>query len=103
MKRREFIAGLGGTVVSSLARAAQAKRVGLLMPFLASDVPGQDRVRVFLTAMQELGWVDGRNMSVDLRWATSDENEIRKQANELVALTPDVIIANGSAAVGPLL
>lgn len=104
MKRRTFIEGLGATVFSSFAaRADQARLVGLLMPFASGDTAGQDRVRVFLTAMQELGWVDGRNMRVDLRWATGSEDEIRKQATDLVALAPHVIIANGSAAVGPLL
>jgi putative ABC transport system substrate-binding protein len=84
-------------------RAEQTKLVGLLMPFAPGDTAGQDRVRTFLKAMQELGWVDGRNMRVDLRWATGNEDEIGKHAAELVAFAPDVIIANGSAAVGPLL
>jgi putative ABC transport system substrate-binding protein len=104
MRRRDFIAGVGATVVSVLAaRADQVKLVALLMPFAAHDTAGQDRVRVFLTAMQALGWVEGRNMRVDLRWATGSEDEIRRHATELVALVPDVIIANGSATVGPLL
>ncbi len=102
MKRREFIVGFCATVVSSQARADQAKLVGLLMPFAPGDAAGQDRVRIFLMAMRALGWIEGRNMRVDLRWATG-EDEIRKQAAGLVALAPDVVIANGSAAVGPLL
>src|SRR6201995_5367839 len=73
------------------------------MPFASADTAGQDRVRTFLKAMQELGWVDVRNMRVELRWAGGNEAELRKHAVELVALAPDVVIANGSAAVGPLL
>jgi putative ABC transport system substrate-binding protein len=104
MRRRDLIAGIVATVASTLAaHADQVRLVGLLMPFGAGDAAGQDRVRVFLTAMQVLGWVDGRNMRVDLRWASGSEDEIRKQAAGLVAQLPDVIIANGSAAVGPLL
>jgi putative ABC transport system substrate-binding protein len=104
VRRRTFIAGLGATAISSLeARADQTRFVGLLMPFSSGDTAGQDRVKVFLMGMRELGWVDGRNMRVDLRWATGSEDEIRKQAAELIALAPDVVIANGSAAVGPLL
>src|ERR1700748_999078 len=73
------------------------------MPFAAGDTAGQDRVRAFLAGMRELGWIDGRNMRVDLRWATGGENEVRKQAAALVAQAPDVVIANGSAAIGALL
>jgi putative ABC transport system substrate-binding protein len=104
VKRRAFIAGVcAATALPFAALAEQAKLVGLLIPFAPGDATGQERVNAFLTGMQELGWVDGRNMRVDLRWATGGEDGIRKQAAELVALVPDVIIANGSAAVGPLL
>jgi putative ABC transport system substrate-binding protein len=104
MRRRTLLAGLGATaLLSAVARAEQTRLVGLLMPFVSGDTAGQDRVRTFLKAMHELGWVDGRNMRIDLRWATGREDEIRKHAAELVALAPDVVIANGSAAVGPLL
>ena len=102
MRRRAVLVGLGATIVSCVARADQAKLVGLLMPFEPDDTAGQDRIRIFLTAMRALGWIEGRNMWVDLRWATG-EDEIRKQAADLVARAPDVVIANGSAAVGPLL
>jgi putative ABC transport system substrate-binding protein len=104
MRRRDLIAGLAAiAVLPPAAHAEPIKLVGLLMPFAPSDTAGQDRVRVFLAAMGQLGWVDGRNMRVDLRWATGSGDEIRKQAAKLVALAPDVVVANGSAAVGPLL
>src|SRR5262249_15747853 len=54
-------------------------------------------------ALQELGWVDGRNIRMDIHWATANHAEIRKQAAELVALAPDVILAHGASTVGPLL
>lgn len=62
------------------------------MPFATGDTAGQDRIRIFLTAMQALGWIGGRNMRVDLHRAKG-EDEIRKQAADLVALAPDVVIA----------
>ena len=64
-------------------------------PLAAGDSAGQERVKTFLAAMRELGWIDGRNMRVELRWAPGGEEEVRKQAAELVALAPDVVIANG--------
>jgi putative ABC transport system substrate-binding protein len=104
MRRRDFIPLIGSIATWPLATlAGQVRLVGLLMPFAPSDTAGQDRIRVFLIAMRDLGWIDGRNMRVDLRWATGSEDEIRKQATDLVAQAPDVVIANGSAAVGPLL
>jgi putative ABC transport system substrate-binding protein len=73
------------------------------MPFAAGDVEGHARVAAFLQEMQQLGWTDGRNMRVEIRWATGNDDDIRKYAAELIALAPDVILANGSAGVGPLL
>ena len=104
MRRRAFIMGLTAAVtLPRMARAEATKVVGVLMPLAASDGAGQDRVKTFLAAMRELGWIDGRNMRVDLRWAPGGEEEVRKQAAELVALAPDVVMTNGSAGVRPLL
>jgi putative ABC transport system substrate-binding protein len=104
MKRRAFIAGLAAAAaLPSSARAEATKIVGLLMPLAAGDSAGQERVKTFLAAMRELGWIDGRNMRVELRWAPGGEEEVRKQAAELVALAPDIVITNGSAGVRPLL
>jgi putative tryptophan/tyrosine transport system substrate-binding protein len=63
----------------------------------------QTWVGAFLQALAQLGWTIGRNMRIDIRWATANHAEIRKQAAELVALAPDVILASGTATVGPLL
>jgi putative ABC transport system substrate-binding protein len=107
MKRRDFIAGLGAVAAWPLTSRAQqperVRRVGVLMPFAAGDVEGHARVAAFLQEMQQLGWTDGRNIRVEIRWATGNDDDIRKYAAELIALAPDVILANGSAGVGPLL
>jgi putative tryptophan/tyrosine transport system substrate-binding protein len=71
---------------------------------LAADDPeGQARLAVFREGLQQLGWIDGRNVRIDSRWGAGDADNIRKYAKELVALAPDVIVATGSASVGPLL
>jgi ABC-type uncharacterized transport system substrate-binding protein len=71
---------------------------------LAADDPeGQARLAAFREGLQQLGWIDGRNVRIDSRWGAGDADNIRKYAKELVALAPDVIVATGSASVGPLL
>jgi putative ABC transport system substrate-binding protein len=73
------------------------------MPHAAGDRVAQARVAAFLQSLQQLGWVDGRNVHLDIRWAGGNEDDVRKHARELVVSRPDVILANGSAAAGPLL
>jgi putative tryptophan/tyrosine transport system substrate-binding protein len=107
MQRREFITIVGGAAALPLvAHAQQSERVrtvALLLPIAKDDTEYQPWVGAFLKAMQELGWVDGRNMRVDIRWATANAVEIRKQAQELAAAAPDVILAPGTSTVGPLM
>jgi ABC-type uncharacterized transport system substrate-binding protein len=108
MKRREFMALLGGAAASwpLVARAQQPermRRIGVLMPAAADDRDAQDRIAALLQGLQQLGWTVGRNMRMENRWATTNMDAIRKHAAELVALAPDVIVANGAAAVGPLM
>ncbi len=112
MRRREFIRLLGGAAAVAPAcwpRAAHAQQsermrtIGLLLPIAKDDAEYQPWVGAFLKAMQELGWVDGRNMRVDIRWATANAVEIRKQAQELAAAAPGVILAPGTSTVGPLM
>ena len=98
MTRREFITLLGGAAVAWPvgARAQQAERVrqiGVLMG-VADDREGQARVRVLKQGLQELGWTDGRNIQVETRFGGADADRIRAHAAELVALGPDVIVAN---------
>jgi putative tryptophan/tyrosine transport system substrate-binding protein len=108
MRRREFITLLGGAVASwpLAARAQQGERVrriGVLMSLAADDKQGQARLAAFLQGLQELGWTDGRNVRIDVRWGTGDAGRNRRHAAELVELAPDVILASGGSIVGPLL
>ena len=106
MNKRAFITLLGGAATAwpFAARAQQpVRRIGVLMPYAAGEVAAQARLAAFLQALQQLGWADGRNVHVDTRWAGGNEDDVRRQAAELVASAPDVILANGSATAGPLL
>jgi ABC-type uncharacterized transport system substrate-binding protein len=108
MKRREFITLLGGAAAAwpLAARAQQSarmRRIGVLMTFPADDAEAQARVGALLQGLQQLDWAIGRNMRIEVRWAGGNTEDIRRHAAELAALAPDVIVANGSAAVGPLL
>ena len=105
--RREFITLIGGAAAAwpQAARAQQTermRRIGVLMSDAANDPEGQARVTVFVQALQQLGWTDGRNMRIDVRWGAVDADRYRKYAEELVALAPDVILATSSAALGTL-
>jgi putative tryptophan/tyrosine transport system substrate-binding protein len=106
MRRREFIAGLGGAAaLSATARAQQrerARRVGVLMGLAESDPEGQARISAFRRTLQSLGWTEGKNIQVDYRWASGDVERTRLLAYELVAATPDAIVVNtppGSSAL----
>ena len=79
------------------------RRIGVLMTTAADDPEGQARLAAFLQGLQQLGWIDGRNVRIDTRWAAGNADDTRKYAAELVALAPDVILATGSQSVGPLL
>lgn len=107
MRRREFIAGLGGVAAWSLAARAQqggrVRRIALLLPASPEHPQFQIWVRTLLQGLAQLGWSDGSNMQVDARWATTNTTEIRRHAAELAALAPDVIVAHGSVTVGPML
>jgi ABC-type uncharacterized transport system substrate-binding protein len=107
MQRREFITLLGGAVALPLAARAQEsermRRIGVLLPGTADDAEYQARMAAFLQGPQQLGWSDGRNVRIDIRYAAGDANLIRKSAAELIALAPDVILAPGTTSLGPLL
>jgi putative tryptophan/tyrosine transport system substrate-binding protein len=107
MTRRKFIALLGGTAVAwpLAARTQQpdrVRRIGVFMSTAADDPESLARVGAFLQGLQEFGWTDGRNARIEYRWGSGDAGRIRKHAAELVALAPDVILAQGSSTVGPL-
>ena len=105
MRRRDFIKGIAGLAAWPLAGHAQqaesARRIGVLMNLAADDPEGQARLTAFLQGLQESGWSDGRNAHIDTRWGT-DAGSTRKNAAELVALAPDVILASASAATSTL-
>jgi putative ABC transport system substrate-binding protein len=107
MKRRKFFSFVGGAVAWPLAAQAQQgepiRRVGILLPATADDLDFQAWVAAFLQGLGQSGWIVGRNMRIDTRWATADAAAIRRHAAELAALAPDVILAHGGATVGPLL
>jgi putative ABC transport system substrate-binding protein len=108
MKRREFITLLGGAAAAwpLVARAQQRegmRRVGVLLPAAADDTVFQTRMVAFLQALALSGWIVGRNLNIDIRWATANAAEIRRHATELAALLPDVILATGDSTVPPLL
>src|SRR5882724_9075408 len=110
MRRREFITLLCGTAATTalpLAAPAQQpermRRIGVLMSLAADDPEGQARIAAFLQALQQLGWTDGRNLRVDIRWAAGNADHNRNYATELTALAPDVLLATGSGTVAELL
>ena len=108
MKRREFITLLGGAAAAwpLAARAQQAERVrriGVLLPVTSDDAQYQAWFGAFLQAFGQSGWTIGRNVQVDTRWATANADSVRRQATELAALAPDVIVSPGASTVGPLL
>jgi putative ABC transport system substrate-binding protein len=108
MKRREVIALLGVAAVAwPLAVRAQQgerqRRIGVLLPLVVDDPVARAQVGAFVTALQQAGWIDGRNAQIDIRWAGPIPSDIRRHAAELVAVGPDVVLAYGSSTVGPLL
>ena len=107
MSRRAFIAALGGAALWPLAARAQqaerVRRIGVLNSMSAADLDAQARYAAFVRGLQQLGWADGRNLRIDLRWGSGDADRIRQYAAELLALAPDVILSVGSISLGPLL
>ena len=105
MRRREFITLLGGAAAWPLAARAQqaerVRRVGLLMG-VADDREGQARVTALKQGLQELGWIDGRNIQIETRFGGADAARIRAHAAELVALAPDVIVGQTTPVIRAL-
>ena len=97
MKRRAFIAGLGSSAAWPLAARAQqgdrVRRIGVLMSLDENDPEAKTFSSAFTQALAGLGWTDGRNVRIDLRWGGGDTNRIRALARELVSLQPDIILA----------
>ena len=102
MRRRQFIAGLGGAAAWPLvARGQQSDRVpriGVVMPYDENDPFSKPRLSAFTQALADLGWTDGRNVRMDPRWYGGDTDRIRAFAQELVGLTPDIIVTSTTPA-----
>jgi ABC-type uncharacterized transport system substrate-binding protein len=109
MKRREFITLLGGAAAAAWPVAARAqqndrmRRVGVLMHASLEEPESQARIVAFAQGLQEAGWSVGRNVRIETRWSTGDASRLRRDAAELVALTPDVVLAGVGATIPALL
>jgi putative ABC transport system substrate-binding protein len=105
--RRVFIAGLGSAAAGwpLAARAQQGdrvRRIGVLIAGDENDPRADPRISGFTQALADLGWTEGRNVRMDLRWYGSDTNRIRALAQELVGLQPDMILTGGTRATAAL-
>src|SRR6516164_242665 len=106
MRRRDFITLIGGAAAWPLAARAQQgermRRIGVLMPQDENDPDAKVQLSAFVEGLAELGWTDGRNIRLDVRWAGGDVDRERVFAKELVGLQPDVIFANATTATAAL-
>ena len=106
MRRRTFITALGGAAAAwpfTRAQADRVRRIGVLSGADADNPAQQARFAAFQQELQQLGWTDGRDVQIDARWSAGEPERLRKNAAEIVALAPDVILAEGSASLAPLL
>jgi putative tryptophan/tyrosine transport system substrate-binding protein len=107
LRRRQFIRLLGGSAAWPLVAHAQQRermrRIGVLLPATADDPQRQVWFGAFLQGLAQSDWIIDRNVQIDTRWATANVDAVRRHAAELAALAPDVILASGASAVGPLL
>jgi len=109
MRRRDFISMVGGAVslcISPDALRAQerpVRRIGVLVPLVQDDSHAKALIDAFVAALQQLGWIDGRTVRIDVRWAGPTPSDIRRHAAELVVLRPEVVLAYGSSTVSALL
>ena len=106
MRRRQFIRLLGGVAAWPLvARAQQSdrmRRVSVLLGLSEKDPETNSRLKAFRLGMRDLGWVEGRNVQVEYRFAGSNLESINKHVAEVVRLAPDVIVAHSSAVMTAL-
>ena len=106
MRRREFIGALGSVATWPLMAHAQqterTRRVGVLINLSENDLEAQRLITVFRERLAELGWIDGRNLRLDYRWASGDVERVGAFAKELVKLSPDVIVGYATPSVQAL-
>src|ERR1700751_1591412 len=97
LRRREFIAGIGGAAAWTVpAREQQPRRIGVLMEGVATDPIRQARLKAFTEQLRKLGWIDGENLRTESRWDGGDPALTRTSAVELVTLSPNVILSVGT-------
>jgi putative ABC transport system substrate-binding protein len=107
MKRREFItllcgAAVGWPLAAQAQHAKQVRRIGVLMNKASNDPLAQSEISAFVGALQERGWVLGGNLQIDYRWGAAETDRYRSYSVELVAHSPDLLLAAGGTAVGAL-
>jgi putative ABC transport system substrate-binding protein len=106
MRRREFITLLGGaaawTIAAHAEQAERMRHIGVLMALPKDDPASKPRIAAFLQGLQQLNWTIDHNLKIDIRWGAADAARARKDAAELVALGPDVILATTSSATTAL-
>jgi len=107
MRRRDFIAALGGAaavwpVATRAQQPERTRRVGALMSTGESDPEEQARLTAFVQRLKELGWIEGGNLRLDVRWGSGDDERNRRYASELVALAPDVVLADTTQTIAIL-
>jgi len=106
MRRREFVLALAGGAAWPLSARAQGlatlRPIGALMGIAENDPDSQARIAALLRGMEEMGWTNGGNMRIDARWSAGDTQRMRRDAAELVALKPDILLANGAPTVEAL-
>ncbi len=105
MRRREFIGLVGAAAAASwplAARAQQTRRVGVLLNTSENDAESKARILAFQASLEKRGWIIGRNIQVDYRWYRGETERAQLAAAELLALVPDVIVANANTATGVL-
>ena len=108
MRRRKFMALVGAAAATwpLAARAQQPagmRRIGVLMNSVADDAESQARLAAFRQSLQQLGWTDRHNVQIDVRWGMNDVSGLQRAAEELVASTPDAILAGVGGTTAPLL
>src|SRR5271154_7080182 len=106
MRRREFIAGLGSAVTWPVAARAQQRsrvaRVGVLSPYNENDHHATAELSAFVRGLAELGWSNGSNLRMDVRWAAGNVDLVRMYAKELVSVQPDAILADSTTLIAAL-
>src|SRR5262249_44169243 len=107
IKRRSFISLLGGAAAWPVAARAQqqgerVRRIGVLLSLEESDPEAKAQLSGFMQGLAELGWIEGRNLRMEVRWGGGDVDRIRTFAKDLVALQPDVIVAQGTPVTAAL-